>query len=391
MSTTRATKRTLAGFGAAASIAIALTGCSGAATDSGDQQAGNITFADTTPRGVSALPEIVWNLPYGEPTSLDPAFSSSESNSTVIANMCESLLLQNPDFTTSPNLATVEQIDDVTFQVQLDERATFWDGSPVTSADVKYSMERLRDTELGSTWAGVLSSVQSIDITDDRNLTIRLSEPDVRFAAHLATPAAVVVKQAAVEAAATFGSAADGVMCTGPFKFGAWNIGQDIVLQKHTDYWNPDAAAVSDSVKFTFNTDAASATTALQNGEIDGSYNFPVSALDALAQSSGSLTLGTSLGLYGLMTINTEQGPLQDPKIREALELAIDYEGIIEGVFAGAAVVNKTFTPQSAWGYSQDIFQEAWDQIDGGVTDLERAQALVEEAGAPSDPIVLAY
>lgn len=392
MSPTRRTKRSLIGVCLATSVVFVLSGCaSGAGTGAGGGGGQEFTFADTTAPGITALPEIVWNLPYGEPSSLDPAFSSSESNSTVIANMCESLLLQNPDFSTSPNLASIEQTDDVTFQVAVDERATFWDGSPVTAADVKFSMERLRDVELGSTWAGVLDDVAAIDILDDRHLTITLARPDVRFAAHLATPAAVVVKQEFAESAAEFGSAADGVMCSGPFEFSDWSIGEDITLKKSSNYWNPESAAVSDAIRFTFNTDTASATTALQKGEITGTYNFPVSALSTLDQSAGTLTLGTSLGLYGLMTINTEQGPLADPKIREALELAIDYEGVIDGVFAGAAQVNKTFTPQSAWGYSPEIFQKAWDEIEGGVTDLDRAKALVDEVGAPAEPIVLAY
>src|SRR5690606_3795801 len=118
---------------------------------------------------------------------------------------------------------------------------------------------------------------------------------------------------------------------------------------------------------------------------------FPVSALNALSQSNGSVTYGTSLGLYGLMTINTDSGPMGDLRIREAVELAIDYEGIRDGVFASAAEVNKTFTPKAAWGYSEAIYQTAWDQVEAGATDLDRAQALVEDAGAPAEPIVLAY
>ncbi len=375
----------------AAGLTVALASCAGGGGGSTNQTDDEIEFTDITPAGTVPLDEIVWNLPYGEPTSLDPAFSSSESNSAIVGNLCESLLLQNPDFTTSPNLANVEQTDDVTFEVQIDERAVFWDGTPVTADDVKFSMERLRADELGSSWAGVLSNIASIDIHDERALTIKLSQPDVLFAAHLATPAAVVVQKEFAEAAGEFGSAADGVMCSGPFELTEWNIGQDVVLTKHQDYWNPEGAAVSESVRFTFNTDAASAATAMQNGEITGSYNFPVSALSSLMRSDGSVTYGTSLGLYGIMTINTDTGPLSDVKIREALELAIDYEGIRDGVFASAAEVNKTFTPRSAWGYSEDIFQAAWDEIQAGVTDLDRAKALVEEAGAPSETITLSY
>ena len=379
-------QRTL-GLAAIVCLGLFSTACAGGATGGGPEA----VHSDTTPAATAGIPEIVWNLPYGEPTSLDPAFSSSESNSQVVANMCESLLYQNPDFTTRDNLASVSQEDEVTYRVKLDRRAAFWDGKPVTSADVKYSIERIMDPALGSTWGTVLANIRKISIVGKHELVIKLSQPDVLFAAHLATPAAAIVEQEFAESATKLGDSKSGIMCSGPFAFGRWNIGQDIVLQKAKDYWNPDGAALSDSIKFIFNTDAASAATAMQNGEITGSYNFAVSAFDRLLKSSGTVTLGTSLGLYGLMTINTADGPLADLKIREALQYAIDYDGIRDGIFAGAADELRTFTPRSAWGYSEPIFQKAWDETEAGVTDLDRAKRLVDEVGAPDRPIVLAY
>ena len=370
--------------------ALVLAGCDSGVGPTPSQSSG-IPRVDVTDPGVDGLAEIVWNLPYGEPTSIDPAFSSSESNSTVIANMCESLLLQNPDFSASPGLAEVTAVDDVTYDVQLREGASFWDGSPVTAEDVRFSIERTKNPDTGSTWAAVLSKVSSIEVTGDRTVTIRLSEPDALFAAHLATPAAAVVKKAFVEATPEFGKSAGGVMCSGPFELTEWAIGESITLTKNEDYWDPERAALSTSIRFTFNTDAASATTAMQNGEITGSYNFAVSGLDRLAAGEGTLTYGTSLGLYGLMTVNVEQGPLADIQVREALQLAIDYAGIRDGVFKDAAEVNKTFTPRSAWGYSEAIFESAWDEVDAGTTDLDRAAQLVADAPPQDRPIVLSY
>lgn len=375
----------------ATGVITALAACTFGDDTGAGNGASEIPHVDVTAPGVNGLPEIVWNLPYGEPTSLDPALSSSESVSTVVANMCESLLLQNPDFSTAPGLADVTAVDEFTYDVRIDDRATFWDGSPVTAEDVKFSIERTLDPEIGSTWAAVLVNIASIEILGDHELTIRLTQPDALFAAHLATPAAAIVKKTYVESAPEFGTAAGGVMCTGPFSFSEWALGEDITLTKHADYWNADRAALSEKVRFTFNTDAASATTALQNGELTGSYNFAVSGLNALSKGDGSVVFGTSLGLYGVMTVNMDDGPLADLRLREALQLAIDYDGIREGVFADAAEVNKTFTPKSAWGYSTPIFESAWDEIEAGVTDLDRARALVDEAEDPGRPIVLSY
>jgi peptide/nickel transport system substrate-binding protein len=375
----------------AGGLVLALAACSTAAAPPTGEESG-IAFTDITAPGVAGLDELVWNLPYGEPATVDPAFSSGESPSTVIANMCESLLLQNPDFSLTPNLAAVEEVDDTTYVITIDERATFWDGSPVSPEDVIFSINRTRAPETGSTWAGVLSSIATIEKTGDREVTITLTQPDTFFYPHLATPAGAIVQQAFVEAnAETFGGADTGVMCTGPFAFSEWALGEYILMEKNAAYWDTERAALSEALKITFNTDAASVTTAMQNGDINGSFNFPVSAIDALAAGGGSVTLGTSLGLYGIMFVNVNEGPMADPRLREALKLAIDYEGIREGIFADAAQINKTFTPRSAWGYSTEIFEQAWDETEAGVTDLDRARALVEEAGPLERPAVLSY
>ncbi len=376
----------------AGGLVLVLAACTTPGTTPTPEEESGIAFADITAPGTTGLDELVWNLPYGEPATVDPVFSSGESPSTVIANMCESLLLQNPDFSLTANLAAVEEVDDTTYVVTIDERATFWVGSPVTPEDVIFSINRTRAPETGSTWAGVLSSIASIEQTGDREVTITLSEPDTFFYPHLATPAGAIVQQAFVEAnAETHGSADTGVMCTGPFAFSEWALGEYILMERHADYWDQERAALSDALKITFNTDAASATTAMQNGDISGSFNFPVSAIDTLAAGGGSVTYGTSLGLYGIMFVNINEGPMADPRLREALQLAIDYDGIREGVFADAAQINKTFTPRSAWGYSVDIFEQAWDDTVAGVTDLDRARALVEEAGPLERPAVLSY
>ncbi|MEI3865722.1 ABC transporter substrate-binding protein [Microbacterium sp. CCNWLW134] len=383
-------RRLLPASVSAVALAVVLAGCSGGGTSPSAEES-EIPRLDATDAGTAGLPEIVWNLPYGEPTSIDPAFSSSESNSAVIANMCESLLLQNPDFTASPGLAEVTAVDDITYEVVIDERAAFWDGSPVTAEDVKFSIERTKNPDTGSTWAAVLANVSGVEVTGDRTATIRLSVPDALFAAHLATPAAAVVQRAFVESTPGHGTADGGLMCSGPFELGEWALGEDITLTKSDDYWNPERAALSDSLRFTFNTDAASATTAMQRGEITGSYNFAVSGLDTLADSDGSVTFGTSLGLYGLMTVNVDNGPLADIRVREALQLAIDYAGIRDGVFQDAAEINKTFTPRAAWGYSEPIFESAWDAIAAGTTDLDAARDLLAEAPAQERPVVLSY
>lgn len=351
------------------------------------------SLVDKTPRGSAGLEALTWNLPYGEPTSLDPAFSSSESNSPVVSNLCESLLRVEPDYTIKPNVASVERPDELTYVIDIDPRARFWDGSPVTPEDVVWSLNRIDDPELASSWAAHFDFVESIEQTGDLQVTIKLSQADVTLYNVLSAPPGAVIKKEYAEAAGSaFGTPDAGVMCSGPYELAEWAKGQHVLLKNHAGYWNAEVPeALAEEIRFTFNTDTASATTAMQNGEIDGATAFPVSSIDQLRSGSGSVTFGPGLGMFNVATIGIDEGPLADREIRRALALAIDYTGIREGIFRGTAEENKALTPRASWGYAEDVFESAWDELHAGEHDLEEAEQIVASIGAPEEPIVFAY
>ncbi|KRC61937.1 hypothetical protein ASE14_14255 [Agromyces sp. Root81] len=376
-------------IGAAVAVvtAAALVGCTAQPTETA-----KIELVETTDQAVGGLDRLVWNLPYGEPFSLDPAMSSGESNSTVIGNVCESLLRLEPDFGIVPNLASVEQTDDLHYRITLQDGLVFSNGAPVTVDDVVFSLQRYLAPELGSSWSAAFSSVASIEATGEREVTLTMAQPDGLVMQFLAMPAGVVLERASVEqAGAEYGTPSGLPVCTGPYVLDEWAKGDRIVLSENAAYWDEERRPLTPEVEFRFITDAATATTAMQTGEIDGAFNFPISSIPQLTGGEGAVSYGVGLGLLSLIFVHVEDGPLADIRLREALMLAVDYDGIRTGMYGGAAEFNKTLTPKSAWGYSEDIFQAAWDEIPDQVTDLERASEIVEEVGAPSDPIVLSY
>ncbi len=371
-----------------ASALLVLTACSSPASTSSDE----VALVERTPRASGGLDKLVWNLPYGEPYSLDPAFSSSDSNSTVVGNVCESILRIEPDMTFTPNLGDVEKVDDLTYRITLRNDITFSDGTPVTVDDALFSMKRYLDPALASSWSAAYTSVKSIDATGDHEITVRLREPDGLFERMMGLPAGAIVKASSAKAAGTaFGSPDAPPVCTGPYAVENWKKGENIVLRANKNYWAPERAALTPTVDFRFITDAATATTAMQKGEINGSYGFPVASIPQLSSSKGKIAYGRSLDLTTMMFVHVKEGPLADPRLREALSLAVDYDGIRNGIFGSAATELRTLTPRSAWGYSEDIFQKAWDALPPAKTDLEKAKALVAEAGAPTKPSFLAY
>lgn len=371
-----------------ASTLLALAACAAPASAPTDE----VTLVDHSPSASTGLERLIWNLPYGEPYSLDPAFSSSDSNSTVVANVCESILRIEADMSFSPNLGDVEQVNDLTYQITLRDDIEFSDGSPVTTADVVFSMKRYLDPALASSWSAAYTSTASIEATGDHEVTVTLSEPDGLFKRFLALPSAIIIQESSASAAgAAYGSPDALPICTGPYVVESWDKGESITLQANPNYWDTQRAALTPTVEFRFITDAATATTAMQTGEINGAFGFPVASIPQLSTSKGTIAYGQSLDLTTMMYVHISDGPLADPRLREALALAVDYDGIRNGIYGKAATELRTLTPRAAWGYSEHIFEKAWNALPPAQTDLEQAKDLVTEAGSPTEPAILSY
>ena len=110
---------------------------------------------------------------YAEPYSLDYAYAFDYADNQVLANVCESLLRLNPDYTLTPGLAeSFEHPTPTTWVYTIRDGVTFHDGTPLTAADVVASMSRHLDPAVGSSWYSVYQNVVSIEQTGDREVTV---------------------------------------------------------------------------------------------------------------------------------------------------------------------------------------------------------------------------
>lgn len=349
------------------------------------------TLTTSVPAPTKDVDTVTWNVPAGEPATTDPAQSAIESVSTVVANMCEGLFTLGPDYEPKPALATaVDHPDPLTYVIHLREGVTFWDGKPVTPEDVVYSVKRILDPALGSSWIGWAANLDGIDVTGRGEITIKLKKPDVVVPNFFAMPAFFVVQKDFAEAAGKdFGTAKGGVMCTGPYKFGAWTQGQDITLTRNDAWWNTSARPRVENLRFTFITDPSAQAAALANGDVDGQFSVPRAAQDQLA-GKGHMLYGPSMSTTFLSVLD-QKGTLSDPAARQALQALIDYKGIIGSVYRGTAQPLRALVPPEAWGYGKGVYQEEYDKLPEPVQDLERARALVGQSAKAREKIVLAY
>jgi peptide/nickel transport system substrate-binding protein len=390
----------LAALAAIAVLALAACGSSGssnATTGGGGGGGASAPLNSSVPPAKGYVSQVTWNLQFGEPTSLDWLHAFDYSENTVVANMCENLLRLTPSFKIVPGLASsykaIPKAAPTRYVMNIRRGVTFWDGKPLTAQDVVYSMERNLDPKVGSYWEATYQYVKAIKQTGPMQVTIFMKRPDALFSEFLALPTAGVGEKAYIESkGSSYGTPDGGVMCTGPFQFVKWNKGDSIVLKRNPHYWDKALEPHVGTLKFTFLSDDASATSALVSGEVDGEYDVPLSGLQQLKTSSvGKFYSGPGFQTLDL-AVASLNGGLHSQLIRQALLKTIDYKGIVDTVLQGTGEPIKTLVTPATYGYAKSIFQRGLDALPPAEQNLAAARKLVKQAGGPpKQPIVVAY
>ena len=176
-------------------------------------------------------------------------------------------------------------------------------------------------------------------------------------------------------------------MCTGPFQFDSWSVGDRLTVTGYDGYWN--GAPKVGSIDFVGVPDENTLTAGLLSGDIDGSYIPAISTIDRLSSDPAvTVTDGPSYASAALIVTNLE-GTLGDVNVRTALSMAIDREGVISAAFHGKASAPRAIANPGTWGYAPEVFSAAWDALPEPTQDVDGAKAMVEAAGATGKPIVL--
>lgn len=382
----------VAGCALAALLAAGCGGSGSSAGSGGGKPAASVELVDALPAGRGPVELVRWALPSGEPTTIDPMRAGGPSESTVVANLCEHVLQVQPDFSVGPGLATrADWADRRTFVIDLRPGVRFWDGAPMTADDVVYSLRRNLDPRAQSIYGEVFLRVSAIERSGPQQVTIRFRAPDAQFRNAIAGPAGTVVEQAAVEKAGrAFGTAAGGLSCTGPYALGRWTPGEQLTIVRNDGYWG--GAPQVGTIEFRFLTDSSTLTSALLAGEVDGAFDAPVASASALARSeTGSLFTGPSTASVSFGPA-TPEGPAADPRIRAALDLAIDKQAFVRTVLRGYGEPAKTFTAPLSWSGlpGREIYRAGYDRLSSSAVDLEEAKRLVAEARPASRKLVFA-
>ena len=376
----------------AIAASVALAACSGGSPSPDAATPDGSDFVNEGPPADKPLESVEWGT-IATPESFDPALGTGYSDE-ITTNLCESLVRFAPDGSVEPALAeSIENPDPLTFVYTIRDDVTFWDGSPLTATDVAYSLNRHLDQDFPSNFSTYYGNVRSIEVTGDRQVTVRMKQADYLFPNELATFAGAIVQKAYAESQGKeFGTKAGGVMCTGPYQLESWTP-ESVVLKASPTYWNPDAQPKVGTLSFRLIADEDTVTSGLLSGDLDGASLYGSTGATRLQSgTAGDLLYGTST-LSTQLIMTTREGPLQNRDVREALSLALPREGIAKVAYANTAAPSKSLVSAiQPWAYAPSVFRPYFDRREPLSTtgDLDKARKMVEAADLSSKTVTIA-
>lgn len=351
------TRIRVAAVATVALVGLALAGCSSSAPESGSE-----------PEGPQSL-----QLSLNAPPANFQIGNWSGGDSTLFISVYDTLLQAEVDGSITPGLAeSYEYSDDrLTLTFTLRSGSTFTDGTPVNAAAVAASLEASR---VGSTTAGLLTSIASIDTPDETTVVLTLSEPDASIVPLLTGIAGGIGSPEVLTAE----SSQLTPVGSGPYVLdeAKTTVGSSYALTKNEDYWNADAYPY-DTVTFTIIQDPTAVQNALQTGQLDYA-GVPsadvVKQFDSSKFVSGNNRPGTVAALWLVDREGAIVPALGDVRVRQAINLALDRDGIAAALNPGTnTATNQVFNPNGE-AFSEEL-------LDTYAFNLDEAKALMAEAG----------
>src|SRR5215831_17268077 len=378
----------------AAACALTAAACDRSAGTAGSSGSGNVSptkgLVATTTAGAKPVSSVVWAV-YRDVNSLDPIFAFDYPENTADSLMCEALLRQAPDGSLQPGLATVANPSPTTMVFTLRPGVKFWDGHPVTTADVVYSLDRNIDPKLGGFYGLVFNRVKSIAATGSNQVTITLKQPDYWLQGELASIPGIVIEKAFVQKQGkNYGTPAGSIMCTGAYMFKSWNPGVGVVAVRNPHYWDSSVHPLVGQITVKGVPDISSLTSGLLTGAIQGTYGIAgLPTLDQL-EHSGAVRVYQGPGWSsGAFDVSSFKGALGDLRVRRALSLALNRQAIINSVYKGAALMPRWLSNPGTFGYGKAVFTAAYDASPVLTQNIATAKKLVQQAGATGKTITI--
>lgn len=331
-------RRGMVAAGAATLVLLAAVACSPAGSSSSNNDGGKGSGGSTGTFVVART---------GDIDKLDPHLATAFQTIETLGLVYDQLVRVDATGQLIPGLATSWRIsnDGRTVTFDLRRGVTWQDGDQFTSADVKASLARILDEKTGAVARSNLLAIHSVDAPDAHTIVLHLSTPDAALLYALASVNASIVHDKDIQSNAVTKSP-DG---TGPFAWGSWSQGQQVVLKGNPDYWGGKPAI--QKLEFRVIPSESSILSGMRAHAFDlGIISDPGVAKQAGSDSAFHLVKQPALSYHVLM-LNGRRPPLTKLKVRQAIACAVDRQQVVNTAAFGDGKVTGPIT-SPAFQYS---------------------------------------
>jgi peptide/nickel transport system substrate-binding protein len=305
-------------------------------------------------------------MPFLPGENLDPAFGYSGWYMSE-AGIYETLFTYDKDMNLVPSLATgYEQVGDTEWIIHLRKNVTFHDGTPFNADAAIYSINRVKD-DPENRWYDQYNFVESISAVDDYTLKIITQEP---YAPTISILADVRASSMVSPSAANLSIEPMG---TGPFKFVSYDPDVKLSLKKNENYWNGSVKA--DGAVVSYISQPETRALMLEGDEVDIAQAIPAQWYETMKNKAPLNVVSKDIMRTYFLFVNTARPPLDNVKVRQAINYAIDREELVRSALEGiAGTPAKSFWPSNyPWS--------ANDELEGYSFNQEKAKELLKDAG----------
>ena len=308
-------------------------------------------------------------------TSMDPYDANDTLSQAVSKSFYQGLMGFDKSMKMIPVLADsyTASKDGLSYTFKLKKGVKFHDGTDFNAEAVKASFDRVTNPDNKLKRYTLYKNIAKTEALDAGTVRFTLKEPFSAFINSLAHPSAVIISPAAL---AKYGSKgiAQNPVGTGPFKFVEWKQTDYLKVEKFAAYWRKGYPKV-DSITWRPVVDNNSRSAIMQTGEANFTYPVPYEQTELLKSKPNLEVTAAPSIVHRYLSLNTQQKPFDNPKVREALNYAINKEALVKVVFNGYAIPAEGVIPKDV-AFSTKLGPWPYNPV--------KARELLKEAGYPN-------
>lgn len=312
-------------------------------------------------------PNTITMLIESSPNSLDPRVGTDSQAERIDQLIFDSLVQKNNHFGIDPDLASRWEIPDpLTYIFHLRTGVNFQDGRPLTSRDVKWTLDSMMNGTIISIKAGAYKNIARVETPDPTTVVIHLSQPDPALLWNLCDGGIGIVP---------YGSGRDfwkHPVGTGPYRFVSQAVDKDVVLEQSQNYWGPKPHIAR--IRFAVVPDATTRALELEKGSADIAVNaLSPDMVDALKRRPGLVVEDGPGSEVAYLVFNLRTPYLKDVRVRRAIAQAINRPLIIHSLLRDQARTAESLLPPQHWAWTGNTQQYPYNPA--------AANALLNSAG----------